>query len=501
MIYVAIAAYLFSREYTESTLKTILPIPISRTKLLIGKFCTLLLWIVMLTLVTWAGIFIVCGLYDAVFTLEGYSLLVAIVWLPKFLFGSILMFLTVSPFVFVAMKTKGFVAPMIGSAVIVMGTRILDADGKQVSLYGTTCEELYDKEQEARRQVAEIIFHREHPTVAEYCEKWLLMQSAKVSPATLKGYASNMKNYIIKPLGDMYMEEVTADDIRLALIPLSNKSESLHNTVNMLLKCIFYSAERSQLLEYNPCEGISAKGGKPTQKKDSLTDQQVEVLLETVKGLPPYLFTMIGLYAGLRREEALALQWDCVFLDAPTPYISVRRAWRSEHNRPVISTTLKTKAARRDIPIPKCLVNCLREAKAASKSEYVIADSEGQPLSYSQFKRVWQYIVVRSTKERTYYKYVNGQSIKYTVQPSLGGHQKNNPNIVYSLDFDVTPHLLRHTYITNLLYAGVDPKTVQYLAGHENSKTTMDIYARVKYNKPEQLFDVVNSAFHQAVPS
>ena len=47
MIYVAIAAYLFSREYTESTLKTILPIPISRTKLLIGKFCTLLLWIVM----------------------------------------------------------------------------------------------------------------------------------------------------------------------------------------------------------------------------------------------------------------------------------------------------------------------------------------------------------------------------------------------------------------------------------------------------------------------
>jgi bacitracin transport system permease protein len=38
MIYVAIAAYLFSREYTESTLKTILPIPISRTKLLIGNF-------------------------------------------------------------------------------------------------------------------------------------------------------------------------------------------------------------------------------------------------------------------------------------------------------------------------------------------------------------------------------------------------------------------------------------------------------------------------------
>lgn len=378
-------------------------------------------------------------------------------------------------------------------------TRIQDADGKQVSLYATTCEELYEKQLAAKKQVEEIIFHRKHPTVAEYCEKWLLMQSAKVSSATMKGYTSDMRNYIIKPLGDMYMEEVTADDIRLALVPLTKKSEGLYNTVNMLIKCIFYSAERSELIACNPCVGISAKGGKPTKKKDALTDQQVEVLLDTVKGLPPYLFIMICLYSGLRREEALGLQWDCVFLNESTPYISVRRAWRSEHNRPVVSTVLKTPAAKRDIPIPKCLVDCLREAQANSISEYVIADSKGEPLSYSQFQRVWKYVIVRSTKERTYYKYVNGESIKYTVKPTLGMTQKNNPKIQYTIDFEVTPHQLRHTYITNLLYAGVDPKTVQYLAGHENSKTTMDIYAKVKYNKPEELFGVVNGAFHQTV--
>ena len=380
-------------------------------------------------------------------------------------------------------------------------TRITDADGKRVDLYAETSEELYEKELEARRQVEEAVFRRKHPTVAEYCEKWLLMQSAKVSSSTLKGYTQNMNNYIVKPLGDMYLSEVTADDIRLALIPLSQKSAGLYSTVNMLLKCVFYSAERNQLLDYNPCVGISAKGGKPGKKKNALTDEQVKLLLETVRELPPYVFIMIGLYSGLRREEILALQWDCVFLDVPTPYISVRRAWRTEHNRPVISTTLKTKAAQRDIPIPKCLADCLRQVKATSISEYVIADSKGQPLADSQFKRLWQYVVVRSTKERTYYKYVNGQSIKCKVTPIPGGHQKNNPKLVYSLDFDVTPHQLRHTYITNLLYAGVDPKTVQYLAGHENSKTTMDIYAQVKYNKPEHLLSVVNAAFSAPVGS
>lgn len=110
---------------------------------------------------------------------------------------------------------------------------------------------------------------------------------------------------------------------------------------------------------------------------------------------------------------------------------------------------------------------------------------------------LWKYITTRSTKERTYVRYVNGQRIKHTVKPVLGEKAAHNNTVVYSMDFQVTPHQLRHTYITNLIYAAVDPKTVQYLAGHENSKITMDIYAKVKYNRPQELAAVVNSAFNK----
>ena len=92
---------------------------------------------------------------------------------------------------------------------------------------------------------------------------------------------------------------------------------------------------------------------------------------------------------------------------------------------------------------------------------------------------------------------MNGQKIKHTVSPVLGEVASHNGKVKYSLDFQVTPHQLRHTYITNLIAASIDPKTVQYLAGHENSKITMDIYAKVKYNKPHELLSVVNSAFGQ----
>ena len=33
------------------------------------------------------------------------------------------------------------------------------------------------------------------------------------------------------------------------------------------------------------------------------------------------------------------------------------------------------------------------------------------------------------------------------------------------------------------------------LAGHQNSKITMDIYAKVKYNKPDELAGIMAGAF------
>lgn len=374
-------------------------------------------------------------------------------------------------------------------------TRIEDADGKRVALYGKSAEELHEKVTEAKRLIEEAKFRRLSPTVAEYCEKWLLMQSAHIRFTTLTDYTSKVKNYIVAPLGHKYMAEVTADDVKLALIPAAQKSSSVYRSVNMLYKVIFSSAVESNIIDESPCQHIPAKGGKPQKDREALTEEQITKLLDAIKGLPPYVFVMLGLYAGLRREEILGLKWDCIFLDCEAPYLTVRRAWHSEHNRPVISTELKTKAAKRDIPLPDQLVSCLQDAKQASKSDYVVANREGGPLSYTQFKRLWKYIETRSTKERTYVRYVNGQKTVHTVTPILGGKASHNGSVVYSLDFQVTPHQLRHTYITNLIYASVDPKTVQYLAGHENSKMTMDIYAKVKYNKPRQLRSAVNNAF------
>ena len=124
-------------------------------------------------------------------------------------------------------------------------TRILDTDGKRVALYAKTPEELFEKVMEAEDQIAQYTYRRANPTVKEYCEKWLLMQSAHIRQTTLTDYTSKVKNYIIKPLGHMRMADVTPDDIKIALIPATRRSESVYRSVNMLFKCIFYSAEEN----------------------------------------------------------------------------------------------------------------------------------------------------------------------------------------------------------------------------------------------------------------
>ena len=59
----------------------------------------------------------------------------------------------------------------------------------------------------------------------------------------------------------MYLSDVTADDIKLAMVPVSKRSEDVYNKVNMLFKSIFYSAEYSNLIKDNPTKNLNAKGG------------------------------------------------------------------------------------------------------------------------------------------------------------------------------------------------------------------------------------------------
>ena len=67
------------------------------------------------------------------------------------------------------------------------------------------------------------------------------MRSATVTQDTLRNYRREMYKYIVGPLGNLYLSDVTSDDIKLALVPVSKRAKHTFDTVNMLIKSIFYS--------------------------------------------------------------------------------------------------------------------------------------------------------------------------------------------------------------------------------------------------------------------
>lgn len=116
IVYCVITADLFSREYTENTLKNILTIPVSKTKFILGKFIMLYFWIIGLTLITWITTLILGIIGSA----GGFSRVAITSSLIEFIVGASLLFLSLTPFVFVTLWFKNIVPTMIFAAAVTM---------------------------------------------------------------------------------------------------------------------------------------------------------------------------------------------------------------------------------------------------------------------------------------------------------------------------------------------------------------------------------------------
>ena len=368
-------------------------------------------------------------------------------------------------------------------------------DGKPV--YGKTPEELDEKLAYLRKEAAAGIDSRNNPTVEQYVERWMQLHGQYVRTQTANDYEYIIRRFIVPTIGQLKMRDVVADDILEALLSASNMSRSVYNKVDMILKMVFEAAAESNVITRSPCPKYR-KGGKPPKAKESLTNEQVEILLDAVKGTVAEVFVNLAVFTGMRREEICALKWDRVFLDAEDPFVRVNRTLTWLDNKPVLADEPKSDSAERDIPLPDSLTALLRTVKDQKRSEFVLCNSTGGVLTQTQYRNMWHAVVCRTVQERTYTKYYpDGRKEKVTVTPKLG---EKAPHRKYcdTIDFSVHPHKIRRTYITRLILSGVDPKTGQYLAGHKNSKITMDIYAQVMYNTPKDTAQKVKSAFGEA---
>lgn len=51
---------------------------------------------------------------------------------------------------------------------------------------------------------------------------------------------------------------------------------------------------------------------------------------------------------------------------------------------------------------------------------------------------------------------------------------------------NITPHICRHTYCSNMAKSGISVKTLQYLMGHTDIAVTMNVYTHISFNDAEE---------------
>ncbi|MDO5823787.1 ABC transporter permease [Methanobrevibacter sp.] len=122
-------AYLFSREFSEHTIKSVLPTPISRAKYLLGKSVAFLIWILILCTVC----FIASLLLSYITGTVGISVDLILKYFSEMIFGGFLLFLVMSPLIFISMLMKNMVPAMIAAAILTFGNII--AYGHSQAIY------------------------------------------------------------------------------------------------------------------------------------------------------------------------------------------------------------------------------------------------------------------------------------------------------------------------------------------------------------------------------
>lgn len=332
--------------------------------------------------------------------------------------------------------------------------KITLSDGRQKMVYGRTLAELNAAADAVRAEDRQGVRVGDTTLVGEWAKIWLEKYKSDLRPNTVRMYRDAYNVHIMPELGGMMLREVKPVHVRAVMKCVADKSESLQNKVLLTMRQIFETARQNGLIVKNPTEGLKITPHARPEKPKVLASEQIKMLLAA--NLPPKARAFVGLclYCGLRREEALGLQWG----DIESDRITVRRAITFIGNQPDPEQQLKTKAAHRTIPLPLPLKEILDHTPR--NGLYVIAKESGEPMSKISFRRMWE-------------------------------------KVLAAVDFPLHPHMLRHTYCTNLYYAGIDLRTAQYLMGHSSITMTAKVYTHLQAEDGLKAADKINARFQE----
>lgn len=317
-----------------------------------------------------------------------------------------------------------------------------DQEGKSVYKWysGKTKKEFEENKQKVITKYINGGLDGEDTLFGVYCANWYeTYKYPHLAPATLRNYRSMLNTHVLPKLGDRRISAIRPSDIQKLLNGVADTAPGAVATTRMLIKECFEAACVDRIIASNPVTHVKTKVNYEKKKKRALTIEERAKIEELCDNEPKALFVALMYYMGLRYGEAVGLEWQDIDFKGGIAHIERDVDVQTDN-----TDKLKTKASRRDIPIPLPLMRMLRTRRGMPGMRVV-----GKKAA--ALRHTWVSLIV----------------------DRLGLT-------------NVTPHYLRHNFITMCWEKGIDVYATARYVGHSNVSVTLDIYTHLSEERREE---------------
>ena len=351
--------------------------------------------------------------------------------------------------------------------------RYTDSHGKVRCIYAKTLEDLRKKEATIQRDLADgIDYAAGEILVADLVDRYMSLKR-DIGHNTKRAYGTVINRIKESEFGQMKVRNVKLSDAKRFYIDLHDTG-SKRNTISIyhsVLRPTFEMAVDDDMIRKNPFKfKVADIIPDDAVKRTALTKQQQENYLRFIQenGQDNYYDDIVILMGtGLRVSELYGLTKKDVDFKKRLIFIDHQLCRTAE--KPYFVKSPKTSSGVRCIPMSDVVYMALKRVVANRQPPTVELLVDG----YSSF---------------LFLDKAGMPKVAMHLENYMRGMQKKMERI-YGKSFPrVTPHVLRHTFCTNMQRAGIDVKSLQYLMGHSNVSVTLDVYTHVDFHAVQEAF-------------
>ncbi len=220
---------------------------------------------------------------------------------------------------------------------------------------------------EAQRRIVSGELLGQSPTVEGFLTTWLDFKAETRKTATANQYRDIVTRFLIPHLGRMKLADLRADHVEqmLAAMAGEGRGDRTRRLTLAVLSSALGTAMKRRMIPWNICSQVELppRHKEPRKVRD---EEQTRRFLRFVRDDRLYPLWRLYALSGLRRGEALALDWSDVDLDGGT--LRVRRTLSETGGRTEWGTP-KSQNGVRTIPLDLDTVAALRSHRARQAEE------------------------------------------------------------------------------------------------------------------------------------